>query len=403
MHDENSQERITQHSGRYVEVIETRRAAHGAQPSSALTRARNRLLALMCAIVAGACLLASQGIIQNAAMLGAGLELRAMPGSEAADPDEPAAVERASRPLPAAPVTQTATASAKDYDPRVMPKDIQVLMAEAQEEFANQKRDGDIKEKTYTANDSTHQFGSLAVRNTTVTEQERDIAKDLAAPLDLRIDKSKAAVLIFHTHTTEAFEILDRPWYAQDWTSRTENGARSIVRVGDAVAESLERAGFQVVHDTTIYDRKYTGAYDQSRVGVLRALEENPSIQVTLDVHRDAIHTDKGVHIKPVAVINGKKAAQVMIITGVNEGAITDFPDWAKNLAFAAKLQASGNETAPGLMRPLFFSPRKYNMNVTPYSLLLEFGSDANTLEEAVYSGRLMGTAIANLLNQYSQ
>jgi stage II sporulation protein P len=302
----------------------------------------------------------------------------------------------------AAAVKHPAPADTKNDNLTATPTDIALLMEEAQEEYAGQKRDGDIHAKTYTAKDGTDVWGKLSVRNTTQSQQGRDISKDLAAALDLKIDKNKPAVLIFHTHTTEGYEILDRPWYAQDWSSRTENGAKSIVRVGDALTQTLEQQGFQVIHDVTIYDRQYTGAYDKSRIAVLRHLAENPSIQVTLDVHRDAIHTNNGVHIKPVADINGKKAAQVMIITGTEEGAITNYPNWATNLNFAAKLQIQTQDDFPGLMRPIFFAPRKYNMDVTPFSLLLEFGSDANTLDEAVYSGRLIGKALGDLLEQFT-
>jgi len=366
--------------------------------------ARNLLIIIMCAAVGVICLLFfpkifSHSAVQSAAMLSAGLEL----GAETLlqPPRAPDAIAEADFPSAAAPQSREEAITAKEFDIKATPKDVLVLMEEAKAEFANQKKDGDIQSRTYTAKDATHQFGKLFVRNTTVTQQNRMLSKDLAAPLDLKIDKSKPAVLIFHTHTTEGYEIFDRPWYASDWVSRTENGAKNVVRVGEAIAEMLERAGFEVIHETGIFDRQYTGAYDKSRVAVLRHLAENPSIQVTLDVHRDAIHTNNGVRIKPVAEIGEKKAAQVMIITGVNEGNIKDFPNWEKNLAFAAKVQMAGEKQAPGLMRPLFFSPRRYNMNVTPFSLLLEMGSDANTLEEAIYSGRLMGAALADLLEEY--
>lgn len=42
-------------------------------------------------------------------------------------------------------------------------------------------------------------------------------------------------------------------------------------------------------------------------------------------------------------------------------------------------------------------------MNLSHCNLLLEMGSDANTLEEAAYSGRLVGASIAKLLDEYSQ
>ena len=364
-------------------------------------KGRNRLVMTMCAAVgAAACLLFSFGFAESAAMVSAGIGL-----GSAGTLLQPAsgAVERAAVPSARQSAGQGNAAVSKGFDPKATPADVLVLMEEALDEFADQKRDGDIQAKTYTAKEATHCFSeTLFVRNTTETQQNRDLSKDLAVPLALAIDKTKPAVLIYHTHTTEAFEILDRPWYARDWVSRTENGARSVVRVGEAIAEALGRAGFQVIHETQIFDRQYTGAYDKSRAAVLRILRDNPSVQVTLDVHRDAIHGAKGVRVKPVAAIDGKNAAQVMIITGVNEGNIQDFPQWERNLAFAAKLQDAGGTRSPGLMRPLFFCARRYNMNVTPFSLLLEMGSDANTLDEAIYSGRLVGAALAGLLSDYT-
>ena len=129
-------------------------------------------------------------------------------------------------------------------------------------------------------------------------------------------------------------------------------------------------------------------------------LEEYPSIQVVLDIHRDAIEQSGGVRIKPTAKILGKKAAQLMIITGCEEGKVTDFPDWERNLTFALRLQSICEEKFPGLMRPLYFCQRKYNMDLSPNNLLVEVGSCANTLEEAVYAGRLLGNSLATLLDR---
>lgn len=370
--------------------------------SAARRRRRNRLLAAACVCVAAACLLASDGLLRGAALFSAGLELPQGAGSLLAAAPQATELSDVNATAASAALPGEPRENEKNFDIKATPKDIQLLMEEAVHEFAGQMRDGDILAKTYKAADGTHRWGRLSARNTTATQPGRDLSKDLAAPLGLRIDKSKPAVLIFHAHTTEAFEILERPWYAVGRSARTEHGAKNIARVGGAMAQMLERAGFEVIHDDTIYDRQYTGAYDKSRAAVLRWLEKYPSIQVTLDVHRDAIHQNDGVYIKPVADINGKKAAQVMIIAGCEEGSVTDFPNWAQNLSFAAKLHVAAEELYPGLMRPIFFAPRKYNMDVTPFSLLLEMGSDVNTLEEAVYSGRLMGDALARLLEQYT-
>jgi stage II sporulation protein P len=89
-----------------------------------------------------------------------------------------------------------------------------------------------------------------------------------------------------------------------------------------------------------------------------------------------------------------------MIISGCEGDGVEDFPKWEENLTFALHLQNTVEEKYDGLMRPVFFCNRKYNMNVTPCSLLLEFGTDANTLEEAVYSASLIGKSISEMLDK---
>ncbi len=246
----------------------------------------------------------------------------------------------------------------------------------------------------------THSYGNVIVRNKTSTKS-LDIKNTLSEEINLSIDREKPAVLIFHTHTTEGYEILDRGWYASDYSSRTQNINKSIVRVGTAIEEALTNEGFIVIHDTTLHDTKYSGAYDRSRQTVQKYLDKYPNIKVVLDIHRDAIHRDDGTKIKPTAVINGKKSAQIMIITGAEENNVKDFPNWEQNLRFALKLQKSCEDNFPSLMRPVFFCARKYTMDMTPCDLLIEMGSDANTLDEAVYAGKLFGTALAKLLNNY--
>ena len=365
---------------------------------------RGRLLALACAGVAAVTLLASDGVLRGAALVGAGMQFPEGAGALLAAARGPAAPEDETglvdAPAAAAQPKKSAAEKDKSFDIAATPADV-LALAEAEEAALSsleQKKAGEIRAKTYVAGDGTQYLGNVSIRNTTATRKV-DITAELQKKMPLKIDKSKPAVLIYHTHTTEAYELLDRDWYPEGWEERSENGGRNVVRVGDAIMQMLERAGYQVIHDTTIYDRQYGGAYDRSRATVQRILKENPSIQITLDVHRDAIHTDGGVHIRPSAEIDGKRAAQIMIITGTEEGGITGYPNWAQNLTFAVQLQKCAEDACPGLMRPLFFCPRKYNMNETPYSLLLEVGADGNTLEEAVYSGRMIGAALAGWMD----
>ncbi len=282
------------------------------------------------------------------------------------------------------------------------PEDITALMEKYTKLFANDKKDADIKSVTYEKAGATHIFENIRVKNTTDTKP-LNIEKVLSQPLDLSIDKTKPAVLIFHSHTSEGYEMIDRSWYAQNRTSRSNDESRNIVRVGTEIANYLEKLGYTVIHDKTIHDNSYPASYPESRKTVEKHLKEHPEIQIVLDIHRDAITQNDGTKVKPVNTISGKKAAQLMIITGAEEGKVKDFPDWEYNLRFALQLQKKCETMFPGLMRPVLFSQRKYNMDMTRFSLLIEMGSEANTLEEACYSGRMLAASLASLMDEYTE
>ena len=260
-----------------------------------------------------------------------------------------------------------------------------------------------VRERTQYNMDMTSYDQTVKVKNTNKTRI--DIKEKLGEELELSVSKNEPAVLIYHTHTTETYQILDRNFYAQGFLSRSNDENLNMIRVGKAVAGELEKQGYKVIHDTTVYDKSYNGAYSRSRVGAEHYLEKYPSIKITLDIHRDAIQNDNGVKTKPVATINGKKAAQIMLLTGCQEEGndVTDLPEWEKNLTFALKLQQSLETNFPGLTRPVFFCDRSYNMGLTPLSLLVEVGSDANTLDEAVYSGKMLGRALSLILEEYEE
>lgn len=240
------------------------------------------------------------------------------------------------------------------------------------------------------ANSGT-QYKNIWVKNTN-QNHSIDIAAELAKQPAVKIKKNSAPqVLIYHTHTTEA--------YYND--TRTTDLTRSVVAVGDEIEKQLKAAGINVVHDTTVHDYPtYNGSYDRSKVTIENNLKKYPSIQVTLDVHRDAMGTADGTRIKPTVEINSKKAAQIMIISGCDDTGKMGFPNWEYNLRLAVRLQKSLADLYPGIARPLSFCPRKYNENLTKASLLVEFGTEVNTLEEAKYSGELFGKALVAELNK---
>ncbi len=283
------------------------------------------------------------------------------------------------------------------------PKDILELIDEAEKAADKDKKDGSISEKTYTTEGMTDSFSLIKVKNTNKTQI--DIESILKEKIDLSVDKDKPAVLIFHSHTTETYQILDRDFYATSFLSRSNDNNVNMARVGKAICEEIEAMGYKVIHDTVIHDSTYSTAYSHSKKTVEEYLEKYPSIQIVLDIHRDAIQLNDGTKIKPTATVNGKKSAQIMIISGCQESgnSIENFPDWEYNLTFGIHLQYKLEELFPGITRPLYFCPRKYNMNLTHCSVLVEIGSDANTLEEAVYTGKCLGKAVAEILKEYEE
>ena len=235
------------------------------------------------------------------------------------------------------------------------------------------------------------QYQNIWVKNSN-QKHSIDIASELAKAPAVKIKKdSTPQVLIYHTHTTEAF-LGD---------TRSRDLTRTVVAVGDRIAAQLQAEGIGVVHDKTVHDYpSYNGSYDRSKITMQNDLKKYPGIQVTLDIHRDAMGTSDGSRIKPTAVINGKKAAQLMIISGCDDDGTLGFPNWEYNLRLAVRLQQSVSNLYPGLARPLNFCARKYNENLTKGSLLVEIGTEVNTLDEATYTGELFGKALAAALNK---
>ena len=241
------------------------------------------------------------------------------------------------------------------------------------------------------------------IRNVTDLTADEILSHALDEPdftITLNAPEDEPQVLIMHTHTTESYQQGNHdPNYAY----RTTESKLNMTAVGDAMADTFEKMGIRVYHDTTVHDHpSYNGSYDRSRVTVEEILKEHPTIKVVLDVHRDAIERDDGSIIAPTAVIGGKPSAQVMLICGCDDGTM-DMPNCMKNLSTAAFFQQYMENTHSGLTRPVLYDYRHYNQDMTTGSLLLEVGGHGNTLEEAVYAGELAAEGIAEALIQISE
>ena len=199
-------------------------------------------------------------------------------------------------------------------------------------------------------------------------------------------------VLIIHTHSSEAYTPDGADRYEASDPYRTEDKTQSVIRVGDALAEALEKHGITVLHDREIYDYpSYTGSYGRSGAAVELALAEHPGICVVIDLHRDALSSG-GVVYKTRAELNGQSSAQVMLLAGTGENGLWH-PNWRENLKLALYLQQAAEAQYPTLMRPIALVSERYNQHLSTGMLIAEVGSTGNTLREAITAAELFGDA----------
>jgi stage II sporulation protein P len=234
--------------------------------------------------------------------------------------------------------------------------------------------------------------GGLTIKND--TSYTPDLTKIMGEKLLQALPSEGTQVLIIHTHGSEAYMPDRANNYTPSDTFRTEDKKYSIIRVGDELTACLESYGITVLHDREIYDYpSYTGCYARSAEAISAHLKEHPEIAVVLDVHRDALG-DGDVVYKTVAEGSGQPSSQLMLLVGTGENGL-EHPKWIENLKFALYLQSAVVDKYPTLARPIAVKKERYNQHMTTGSLILEVGSNGNSLSEALCAVRLFADAIA--------
>ena len=231
------------------------------------------------------------------------------------------------------------------------------------------------------------------------TELSVDFSSLLHSPLTFSVKSgvSEVQVLIYHTHTSESYLDESVDYFYESYYPRTQNADFNVTAVGDCIANVLESNGVKTLHDVTVHDSTYNGAYDRSAQTAAADMKENPSVKVVLDIHRDALGTED-CKVKPVFEFEGKTCAQIMILAGCDPDNERGFSNWQNNLSFALKLQSKAEELYPGMTRPLDFDYFAYNEYLCDGSLLIEVGSDANSIDEVETTGELLGEVLAQVL-----
>ncbi|MBQ2062476.1 MAG: stage II sporulation protein P [Oscillospiraceae bacterium] len=199
-------------------------------------------------------------------------------------------------------------------------------------------------------------------------------------------------VLIVHTHASEAYTMPEGQGYVSTGNYRTSDDTKSVIRVGDEIAAVLSSYGISVLHDRTLHDDpNYNGSYGRSAETVAAYQEKYPSITYILDIHRDAVEDAEGRQYKLVTA-EDPRMAQVAFIMGVNhEG-------WEENLKLAVAVQRTLAQDYPTLMRPIGLINANYNQNMSSGSVLVEVGAAGNSLDEAIYAGRVFAHGFAKTI-----
>ena len=213
--------------------------------------------------------------------------------------------------------------------------------------------------------------------NTMAGSDQLSVEKLLGMDMTLPQEGDGPQILIYHTHSQEAF--------ADSVPGDVNTG---IVGVGECLTKILtEQYGYRVLHNTGQYDvETRDNAYSRALPAVEQILAENPSIQVIIDLHRDEVAEET----KLVTDIQGRPTARFMFFNGLSRTRKTGDIDYLANenqeanLAFSFQMQLKAAEYYPGLTRRIYLKGYRYNMHLRPWTLLVELGAQNNTVEEAI-------------------
>lgn len=214
---------------------------------------------------------------------------------------------------------------------------------------------------------------------TTTNADQLNAAELLGEDLTIQKDAAKPQILLYHTHSQEAF--------ADSKEGEVED---TIIGVGNYLTELLTKNyGYQVIHVTEAFDMESgeldrSAAYDYAGTYLETILEENPSIEVVIDLHRDGVPENR--HL--VTEINGKPTAQIMFYNGLSytiaRGSLDYLPNpyIQDNLAFSFQMEYQAAQYYPDFYRGIYLAGYRYNLHLRPRSVLVEAGAQTNTVQE---------------------
>lgn len=219
-------------------------------------------------------------------------------------------------------------------------------------------------------------------------------------PLGWGAPSDKGRILIYHTHTYEAYEQQEAS-YQETERWRTADSAFNMVRVGEELSQLLRSLGYVVVHDTTAFEPPdLSSAYSRSLAMLESRHKAGESYDLYIDLHRDAYV--EGQTGDNTVSIGGTEAARLMLLIGKGEGytnAGYDLkPDWEANLSCAQSITDALNQQIPGFCKDVRLKSGRFNQHVAKNCVLIEVGNNRNTLQQALAAMPYLADAIASAL-----
>ena len=253
---------------------------------------------------------------------------------------------------------------------------------EAQTGMQTQVLENNVPEKY------TSEYNGVKIRN----ETDIKLTKDMLTP---NVNINTENIVIFHTHTCESYTPTEEYEYKASGNFRTTDINYSVARVGTELTKYMQHYGYNVIHDTTLYDYpSYSESYDRSLKAVAKILQENKNTDILFDIHRDAIGDSS---YAPTVKIGDEEAAQLMFVIGSNGGG-SEHDNWNENLKLAIKIQEKANELYPGLFKPIILRNSRYNQQLAKGASIIEVGATGNTMEQCLNSMKYLSKVLSEVL-----
>ena len=207
-------------------------------------------------------------------------------------------------------------------------------------------------------------------------------------------------VLVLHTHTSEGYLPVNVPYLEGDLgeITYTKNAEENMLTIGKAFISGLNKNGITAIHCTVMHDESgLSGSYERAADSIKFFREHYPSIRYVVDLHRDAILTAEGEYVRAATEIAGERIAQILPVVGSDANG-WEHDTWEGNLALALQLRQALNQNNTALCRPVMLRNSTYNQEMAPYAILLEIGTGANSIDEAIAAATLAGEAFGKII-----